>query len=179
MEVPPAARSPQPAARTFRVGIVWQGNPRFARPESRPTDPRRSTTLAQFEPVARLPGVRLFSLQQGYGTEQLTDHQTQWCIVALGDRLTDFMDTAAVMMNMDLIISVDTAPLHLAGALGLPAWGLMCFAGCWRWLLEREDSPWYPTMRLFRQKCWGNWDEVFQRITEAVSVLMGANNSVR
>ena len=136
----------------FKIGIVWQGNPRFSQPECRVVDQRRSTVLAQFEPVARLPGVRLFSLQKGYGTEQLTERKAEWGIVDLGEELSDFMDTAAVMMNLDLILSVDTAPLHLAGALGLPVWALLRFAGCWRWLLEREDSPWYPTMRLFRQK---------------------------
>ena len=118
--------------------------------------------VVQFEPVARLPGVQLFSLQKGYGTEQLTEHHAQWGIVALGDKLNDFMDTAAVMMNLDLIISVDTSPAHLAGALGVPVWAVLPRAGCWRWLLEREDSPWYPTMRLFRQKCWGDWDEVIR-----------------
>ena len=104
--------------------------------------------------------MRLFSLQKGYGSEQLTERQAEWGIVDLGEQLGDFMDTAAAMMNLDLILSVDTAPLHLAGALGLPVWALLRFAGCWRWLVEREDSPWYPTMRLFRQKHWGDWDEV-------------------
>ena len=118
-----------------------------------------------------MPGVRLFSLQKGYGTEQLTERKAQWGIVDLGEKLGDFMDTAAVMMNLDLIISVDTAPLHLAGALGLPVWALLRFGGCWRWLLDRDDSPWYPTMRLFRQKHWGDWDEVFQRIVQALRKL--------
>ena len=159
----------------FKIGIVWQGNPRFSQPECRVADQRRSMALAQFEPVARLPGVRLFSLQKGYGTEQLTGRKAEWGIVDLGEKISDFMDTAAVMMNLDLIISVDTAPLHLAGALGLPVWALLRFAGCWRWLLDREDSPWYPTMRLFRQKHWGDWDEVFGRITEEVKKLLPAS----
>ena len=156
----------------YRVGIVWQGNPRFSQPECRVADQRRSTALAQFEPVARLPGVRLFSLQKGYGTEQLAERQTEWGMVDLGEEIGDFMDTATVMMNLDLIISVDTSPLHLAGALGLPVWAVLPFAGCWRWLLDRDDSPWYPTMRLFRQKHWGDWAEVFGRITEEVRKLL-------
>ena len=108
-----------------------------------------------------MPGVRLFSLQKGYGTEQLAERRGQetlaerWGIVDLGERLDDFMDTAAVMMNLDLIISADTSPAHLAGALGRPVWLALPFAGCWRWLLDREDSPWYPTMRLFRQSARG------------------------
>ena len=116
--------------------------------------------------------MRLFSLQKGYGTEQLTDRQEQWGIVALGDELGDFMDTAAVLMNLDLVITADTAVAHCAGALGQPVWVALPFASDWRWLLEREDSPWYPTMRLFRQKRWGDWDEVFQRITEEVRKLL-------
>ena len=92
-----------------KMGIVWQGNPRFSQPECRIADQRRSIPLAQFEAVARLPGVRLFSLQKGYGTEQLTERKAQWGMVDLGEELSDFMDTAAVMMNLDLIISVDTS----------------------------------------------------------------------
>ena len=138
--------------------------------------------MAEFEPVARLPGVRFFSLQKGYGTEQLAEFQAQWGIIDLGEKLSDFMDTAAVMMNLDLIISVDTAPIHLAGALGLPVWALLRFAGCWRWLQDREDTPWYPTMRLFRQKQPGDWTEVigahrkssFQRLAATRSLRSGA-----
>ena len=82
------------------------------------------------------------------------------------------MDTAAIMKNLDLIITVDTAPAHLAGALGVPVWVALPFAPDWRWLLEREDSPWYPTMRLFRQKKPGDWDEVFARLMDAVTRLL-------
>src|SRR5204862_5056207 len=92
---------------------------------------------------------------------------------ALGFAVTDlathfdsasFADAAAVMMNLDLVVTVDTAVAHLAGALGVPVWVALPFAPDWRWLLDREDSPWYPTMRLFRQKAWGNWAEVFVQI---------------
>ena len=106
----------------FKIGIVWQGNPRFAMPECQAADQKRSFPLARFEPVARVPGVRLFSLQKGFGTEQLTEWQPRLGIVPLGDRLNDFADTAAVMMNLDLIISADSSPIHLAGALGRPVW---------------------------------------------------------
>ena len=86
----------------------------------------------------------------------------------LGRELTDFADTAAVLQSLDLVITVDTALAHLAGALGVAVWVALPFVPDWRWLLEREDSPWYPTMRLFRQKRPGEWDEVFERIAAAV-----------
>ena len=117
----------------------------------------------------RLAGVRLISLQKGYGTEQLSEWQSRWGILALGDRLVDLMDTAALMMNLDLIISVDTAAAHLAGALGLPVWTALPFAGCWRWLRHREDSPWYPTMRLFRQSRPADWGDVFVRMARELA----------
>ena len=161
----------------FKIGIVWQGNPRFGKPACRSADQKRSIPLAQFEPLARVPNVRLFSLQKGYGTEQLAGLQSVRGIVELGDRLGDFMDTAAVMMNLDLIISADTSPVHLAGALGRPVWAALPLVPCWRWLLEREDSPWYPTMRLFRQKRFGEWDEVFERMASALRELVGTRTA--
>ena len=153
----------------FKIGIVWQGNPRFAQPQCRAADQRRSPSLAQFEPIARLPGVRLFSLQKGYGTEQLAQWQSRWNIVNLGERLGDFMETAAVMSNLDLVISPDTSPVHLAGALGVPVWTVLPFRGCWRWLLDREDSPWYPTMRLVRQPRPGAWGAVFEQLARELA----------
>ena len=155
----------------FKIGIVWQGNPRFALPECRIADQKRSFPLARFEPVARVPGVRLFSLQKGFGTEQLTEWQPRLGIVPLGDRLNDFADTAAVMMNLDLIISADSSPIHLAGALGRPVWVPLPSSGCWRWLVQREDSPWYPTMRLFRQSRAGEWSKVFDRMAQALAAI--------
>ena len=163
----------------FKVGIVWQGNPGTLHPEWRAWDQRRSIPLASFEPLARLPGVRIFSLQKGDGTEQLAERRGQetraerWGIVELGDRLNDFTDTAAVMMNLDLIISADTSPVHLAGALGRPAWVALPHTGCWRWLVERPDSPWYPTLRLFRQPRPGAWAEVFAQMRDELAAMIG------
>ncbi len=145
----------------FRIGIIWQGNPKFGLPEYRAVDKSRSFALSNFEPLARLQGAQLFSLQKGYGREQLPACQSRFGIVDLSDRLGDFMDTAAAMMNLDLIISLESAPAHLAGALGRSVWTVLPYAGCWRWLQNRDDSPWYPTMRLFRQSTPGNWGEVF------------------
>jgi tetratricopeptide (TPR) repeat protein len=146
----------------FKIGIAWQGNTHF------PGDSMRSIALLYFAPLAGVPGVRLFSLQKGQGSEQLRAVANLFEIVDLGARLDDkagaFMDTAAVMKNLDLIITSDTALAHLAGALGVPVWVALGYSADWRWLLDREDSPWYPTMRLFRQARLGAWEDVFERM---------------
>jgi hypothetical protein len=143
----------------LRIGIAWQGGPRH------PYDRQRSIPLSYFTRLSKIPGVFLFSVQKGPGTEQMDS----LCPVRdLSDQLDHtsgaFMDTAAVMNNLDLVISCDTAIPHLAGALGVPVWLALSLVPDWRWLLQREDSPWYPTMRLFRQTRPGNWDDVFERI---------------
>lgn len=142
----------------FKVGIVWRGSPTFE------TDRLRSIALAQFAPLAELEGIHLVSLQKGAGREQLPGFAARFTVTDLGDRLTDFIETAAAMTALDLIISVDTAPGHLAGALGLPVWVMLPFAPDWRWMLNRSDSPWYPTMRLFRQHKADNWTQVFAEL---------------
>jgi tetratricopeptide (TPR) repeat protein len=141
----------------FKVGISWQGNPRYGR------DRGRSLPLAHFAPVAEVPGARLFSLQKNVGSEQLPSFAERFGVVDLGPRLADPVDTAAVMRNLDLVITSDTMVAHLAGALGVPVWVALGRVADWRWLLDREDSPWYPTMRLFRQKAGGDWADVFAR----------------
>jgi hypothetical protein len=154
---------------TFKIGIVWQGSPAYR------DDQSRSIPLAQFAPLARLEGVQLISLQKGRGTEQLRKVADQFSILDLGSQLDEtagpFMDTAAVMKNLDLVIACDTAIGHLAGALGVPVWVALPFVPDWRWLLHRGDSPWYPTVRLFRQSVPGDWPGVFQRMTDAVRKL--------
>jgi Flp pilus assembly protein TadD len=145
----------------LRIGIAWQGNPGHGR------DRDRSFRLERFEPIARRPGVRLFSLQMGQGREQIAEVAGRFPVVDLGGRLDDLMDTAAVMMNLDLVIVADSSPAHLAGALGVPVWVVLPFEADWRWMSGREDSPWYPTMRLFRQHRRGDWDDVFARIAAA------------
>jgi tetratricopeptide (TPR) repeat protein len=149
----------------LRVGIAWQGRPTFR------GDPLRSIPLAQFEPLARVEGVRLISLQKVFGTEQLAEVAPRFEVVNLGPRLDAdgaFLDTAAVMQSLDLVICSDTAAAHLAGALGVRVWVALNRAPDWRWMLDREDSPWYPTMRLFRQTELGRWSDVFERIAEAL-----------
>jgi Flp pilus assembly protein TadD len=148
----------------FKVGICWQGDPRHR------DDRRRSFTLSHFAALAEIPDVDLISLQKGTGTEQLA--AVRFPVKALGPDFDEgngpFMDTAAVMKNLDLVVTSDTAVAHLAGALGVPVWVALAKAADWRWQLDREDSPWYPTMRLFRQEQAGDWGLVFQRIAGAL-----------
>ncbi len=155
----------------FKIGINWQGNPHYQH------DRQRSLPLREFAPLAGLPGVRLVSLQKGPGSEQLAAVAGQWPVTDLGTRLDEttgsFMDTAAVMKNLDLVVTSDTAIPHLAGALGLPVWVALAKVPDWRFLLEREDCPWYPTIGLFRQESQGEWGPVFQRIAQAVQRLIG------
>ena len=165
------SRAVRPLARGARtdrrppVGIAWQGNPDHKK------DRLRSFSLDRFEPLARIPGVRLFSLQKGFGSEQWKGRGKRLPIIDLGPRLDDFMDAAAAAACLDLLILPDTALAHLAGRLGVPVWVAVPWAADWRWLLEREDTPWYPTMRLFRQTRWDDWDAVFLRIGRELAAL--------
>jgi tetratricopeptide (TPR) repeat protein len=151
---------------TLKVGIAWQGNPKHV------SDHTRSIPLACFAPLGQVPGIQLISLQKEAGVEQLKDLPKGLQVLDFGDRLDvtagAFMDTAAIMCNLDLVISCDSALAHLAGALAVPVWLGLAFAADWRWLQEREDTPWYPTMRLFRQRERGNWLLVFERMAEAL-----------
>ena len=153
----------------LNVGLVWQGNPGHGYRAKNRADRRRSIRLEQFVPLASVPGVRFFSLQKGFGSEQLAKVRDVFPIIDLSSRLQDFMDTAAIMKNLDLVISIDSSPVHLAGALGVPIWLALPKSPCWRWLLGRDDSPWYPTARLFRQSCWGQWEDVVERLATALA----------
>src|SRR5206468_10739396 len=123
----------------------------------------RSIPLKCFTPVARASDVKLISLQKGHGAEQLRDLDGRFSIIELPE-LETFQDTAAVMTLLDLVITADTSVAHLAGALGVPVWLALAKIADWRWLFDREDSPWYPTMRLFRQSSLGDWKSVFDRM---------------
>ena len=146
--------------RRLKVGINWQGNPKHK------DDPRRSVRLERFAPLCRVPGLSMVSLQYGYGSEQLSEMSG---VPDLGAELADLTDLAAALQSLDLVVTVDTAMAHLAGALGVRVWVALAFVPDWRWLLKRADCPWYPTMRLFRQERWGEWEGVFERIAEAAS----------
>src|SRR5262249_17002328 len=132
-----------------------------------------SIPLNLFATLANVKGVQLISLQKGVGPEELPTIAGQFSVLDLGSRLDEvsgaFMDTAAIMMNLDLVISSDTSIAHLAGALGVPVWVGLPKNADWRWLLKREDSPWYPTMKLFRQTRSAHWQDVFERMRRALA----------
>jgi Flp pilus assembly protein TadD len=142
-----------------RIGLVWQGNPRQAR------DVVRSCPLEKIIPLLEIPGIRFFSLQcDSAARAHLAASPSARRLLDLGGLLGDFADTAAVLDQLDLLVTVDTAIAHLAGAMGCRVWTMLCHTPDWRWHLDRSDSPWYPTMRLFRQPTWGNWDSVVDRV---------------
>ena len=151
------------------MGIHWQGNTKY------PADHYRSLRLNYFAPLAAIPGVRLISLQKEIGAEQIPEVADRFEVHVLDglDELSGpFLDTAAVIQNLDLVITSDSAVAHLAGALAPPAWLILSGAADWRWLRDREDCPWYPTMRLFRQRTLGDWPEVFERVRVALGALV-------
>ncbi|MBO1346773.1 MAG: tetratricopeptide repeat protein [Hormoscilla sp. GUM202] len=141
-----------------KVGIVWASDPKGA------TASKRSCPVSLFLELSQIPGISLYSLQKEH-----TDILDGAPIQDLRELLHDFADTAAVISQLDLVISVDTAVAHLAGALGKPVWVLLPFSPDWRWLLDRSDSPWYPTMRLFRQAKLGDWPSVFAQVKAALT----------
>lgn len=149
-----------------RIGLVWAGNPDHL------NDHIRSIPLAALTPLLQVPDCLFVSLQKGGAAEQLKGPQAPPAAASLlpvGDELQDFSDTASLMMNLDLLITVDTSVLHLAGALGRPAWAMLQFDPDWRWLLNRDDTPWYSSVRLFRQEQFGDWNSVIARVADALA----------
>ncbi len=163
----------------LKVGLAWSGAPRPHDRQSNLVDRRRSLTLAQFAPLAGIAPVTLVSLQKGAAAAQQAAPPAGLALVDVMEEIGDFADTAALAANLDLVISVDTSVAHLAGALGRPVWLLSRFDGCWRWLLERSDSPWYPTARLFRQSRPGDWQPVVAAVAAALAELAAAGEAVR
>ncbi len=155
-------------ASVYKVAIAWQGNP-----DNR-IDRWRSFPLAHFGRLASVPGVRLVSMQKNAGTEQIRMLGGQFAVTELdryvegGEERRDFLDTAAIMTLADLVVTPETAVAHLAGALGVKTWVALSFVGDWRWMIEREDSPWYPSIRLFRQTVMNRWDDVFESMAAAL-----------
>lgn len=143
----------------YRVGLVWAGNSHTHWPQAALIDRQRSLSPEQLAPVLSLPGFSFFSLQK----ERAGTHDNL-PIIDFMHEMQDFSDTAALIVNLDLVITVDTAVAHLAAALGKPVWILNRFDSCWRWFREREDSPWYPTVRLFRQTKPGDWETMIDKI---------------
>lgn len=153
---------------SFKIGLVWAGKP------DRKYDKVRSCKLAQFAPLGLVPDSVIFSLQKGEAVKQIGESGDGFNIINLEKELdvtTKFVDTAAVISNLDLVISIDSAVAHLAGALGKNVWTILPFAHDWRWLEKREDTPWYPDMRLFRQKKIGDWEEVVNRIVQELRII--------
>jgi len=154
--------------RGFRVGICWAGDP------SNQWNPHRSCRMVDLAEAVSRPGVDLFSLQVGAGSEQLAERPSHLNITDLGADFRDLCDTAAAVMNLDLVIAVDTSTAHLAGALGSRCWTLLSCRAPWVWMEEREDSPWYPSMRLFRQQSPGDWASAFGRLSAELDALVAS-----
>ncbi|WP_321792950.1 tetratricopeptide repeat protein [Caballeronia sp. J97] len=158
-----------------KVGVVWGGEPRAWAIESTAHFTRRHVDARFLAPVLESPGIAFVSLQQGpVARAQAGGLPARLRPLDLMDDVADFADTAAIIESLDLVITVDTSVAHLAGALGKPAWILLCSNACWRWLEDRDDSPWYPSMRLFRQSQPGRWDDVIDRVTSELSIWRAA-----
>ena len=122
--------------------------------------------LDQFAPLSAWKNAKFYSLQKGPAADQARNPPAGMELFDFSNDLRDFTDTAAMIANLDLLVTVDTSVAHLAGAMGKPVWVLLPFMPDWRWILNRDDSPWYPTMRLFRQKTRGEWGEVMERVRQ-------------
>jgi len=157
----------------FKVGIVWAGSPTHG------NDRYRSCKLKCFAPLTKIDAVCLYGLQKGKAAAQMDEMAGILSIVNISKEFDDLTDTAAAIENLDLVISVDTSVLHLAGAMGKPAWALLPYAPEWRWMLNRQDSPWYPTMKLFRQKEWGQWEPVFNQVAQELKIAAEKHKGYR
>jgi tetratricopeptide (TPR) repeat protein len=171
LSVPPGVTLPEipglgGASRELKIGIVWAGNP------THKNDRNRSAPLGDLLRFCGVPGTRIFSLQKGAPATQLAATGADAFITDLSPHLATFNETAAIVDQLDLVISVDTSIVHLAGALGRPVWCLLPYAPDWRWLLRRDDTPWYPSMRLFRQSQPRQWDDVFEAVRHRLSDLV-------
>ena len=155
-----------------KIGLVWAGSPRHHAPALRAADRRRSIALQQLAPLAR-PGFVFVSLQKGEAADQAQTSPPGMALLDWTAELGDFDDTAALVAALDLVISVDTAMVHLAGGLGVPVWVLNRFDTCWRWKLGRSDSPWYESATLFRQPAFGDWDSVIDATAAALEETYG------
>ncbi len=158
--------------KSFKIGLVWASNP-----DNKKIYLKKSCKLNDFKALSGIPGLSFYSLQKGPASADVHNQPNGMKIVNLSNDLSDFSDTAAVIANLDLVISIDTVVAHLAGAIGKPVWTLLPFVPDWRWLLERDDSPWYPSMRLFRQARMYDWDGVFEQVKKAL--ITNLNNEYR
>lgn len=162
----------------LKVGLVWGGNPAYGK-KGGGLDRRRSLPLDALAPLWGADDVAVFSLQKGPPREQLAGFKFRHRIADNSDEWLDYADTAAFIAELDLVISVDTSVAHLAGALGKPVWILSRYDACWRWMENREDSPWYPSARLFRQGPFEGWGPVVRRVADALSERAGEQARVQ
>lgn len=165
---------------SFKIGICWQGNANYRTQFLRQAVAAKSMHLKHFAPLARIPGVKLYSLQKVFGTDQLKEIGDSLVVHDFGADFDEshgrFMDTAAVMKSLDLVVTVDTSIAHMAGSLGVPVWVPLPFPADWRWMLNRADTPWYPNMRLFRKTKSGDWLTVMNLIATEIEHII-ANES--
>jgi tetratricopeptide (TPR) repeat protein len=162
-----------PADRSLNVGLAWAGDPQGGRGR------QKSTTLSSLAPWARLHGVRFYSLQKGGAAAEAVTPPDGLAITNLSPDIRDFADTAAIVECLDLVISVCTSVAHLAGAMGKPTWTMLAEPADWRWMEGRDDSPWYPTMRLFRQPRQGDWASVITEVGDALAVVTRDRSALR
>jgi hypothetical protein len=156
------------AGEGLKVGIVWAGRPQHT------NDRNRSCRLTQFYPLGQIAGIRLMGLQKGEAADQTQQMPAGMTFTNYGQEFEDFSDTAGMIENLDLVIAVDTAVAHLAGAMAKPVWVLLPLVPDWRWMMDRSDSPWYPTVRLYRQKTRGDWRPVFEQVESDLRRLVDA-----
>jgi Tfp pilus assembly protein PilF len=150
-----------------RIGIIWAGRADHS------NDSNRSATLEDFAPLTAMPGVALLALQKGQRTEHVGEYFGRAPLINLGAEINDLEDTMAILENLDLLVSVDSGMAHLAGSMGRPVWIMLPHSPDWRWLLDRADSPWYPTVRLFRQTTPKQWTDVAESITKELRRIFG------
>jgi len=164
---PPAAVVPllARAQNRLKVGIVWSGSAGYS------GNKERAVTFTRFLELAGIPGVQLYSLQKGPQEQELAKAGAQEIVLELGPHLNDFTNTAAVLQQLDLVIMTDSSVAHLAGSINCPIWNLLPTRAYWIYLLNRDDSPWYPSMRLFRQPTPGDWDSVFKTVAAELEKL--------
>jgi tetratricopeptide (TPR) repeat protein len=165
MKLCPAEKPPAAAAQLlelgkgrFKVGIVWSGSPHFK------GNYKRAVPFSRFLPLMEIPGTQFYSLQQGPAAGEIAAAGADGIVPELGPHLKDFAETAAVLQELDLIIMTDSSVVHLAGALGRPVWNLLAYDAYWLYMANRSDSPWYPSLRLFRQPQPGDWESVFREV---------------
>jgi len=165
----------------FKVGICWQGNSQYSTQFLRRTVAAKSISINKLLPLLNIPGVTVYNLQKITGEDQLKNLPSGTNLISFGDDLDTehgrFMDTAAIIKNLDLVITVDTSISHFAAALGCPTWIILPQPADWRWMLNRNDTPWYPNVRLFRQQAVGNWDSAIQNVISALLQLTGQQES--